>query len=110
MTDNEFKKLMESIADRDTIIAKLEAENNRLRSNLEKFKDVKGFWRELTQLRRDNLWLKGALGIALRGLPALVIRDEDIASAPEIEQFENIEDELVVRAKRKSAADRSTTL
>ena len=95
-----FKKLMEVIADRETKIAKLEAENNKLRSNLEKFKDINKFWRELVQLRRDNVWLKGALGIALRDLPALVLREDDLASAPEIEQFENIEDELVVRAKR----------
>ena len=97
--------LEKTIEELDKLIERQRLEIERLRRNATKTEDIKKLWQELNQARRDNAWLMGALGVALRKCSSVVLREDDIKNIPEFEQFENIEDETVIRLKRKTAPE-----
>lgn len=56
--------------------------------------------REIRMLEREKATLHRTVALLLRGRPALVIREDDLAAAPEIEIFENMGGEIVIRARK----------
>lgn len=57
--------------------------------------------RENERLRRDNRWIRNVLAQALEKTSAIVVREEELAHAPEIEIAENMANELIIRVRRK---------
>ena len=56
--------------------------------------------RENERLRRDNRWIRNVLAQALEKTSAIVVREEELAHAPEIEIAENMANELIIRVRR----------
>lgn len=57
--------------------------------------------RENEQLKRDNRWIRNVLAQALEKTSAIVVREEDLLHAPEIELEENMANELIIRVRRR---------
>lgn len=56
--------------------------------------------RQYERLQRDNDQLRQVCAILLDGHPAIVLREEELARAPQIELFANMSGEAVIRVRR----------
>jgi len=93
------------IEEQEVLIERLTLEVKRLRESSGPNDMARQLLEERNRLKRDNAFLMGALGVALRQCSSAVLRPEDMKQLPEFEQFENISGELVIRIKRNPSVD-----
>lgn len=57
--------------------------------------------RKIEELKHEKEWIRSILAFALEHVPAIVVREDELKNAPEIEFSENLSNELIIRIRRK---------